>query len=150
MCRAAILACLALAACSGVAWNTTVADTAEVRMQMVQSVRIGVTTDDAFVVRWGPPLQKAREGGRVDFIYRRQNESARFVIVTFDYGVASGVRSTETEACRATFAPRVPGYGADRPGTVHPVGFCARLERPGMPPDSVGITRDPQARPLPK
>jgi hypothetical protein len=148
--RAADLACLALAACGGVTWNTTVADTADVRMQMVQSVRIGVTTDDAFVLRWGPPLQKAREGGRVDFIYRRQNESARFVIVTFDYGVASGVRSTETEACRATFAPRVPGYGFDWPGTAVPVGYCTTLARPGVPLDTVGTTRDPNGRPLPK
>ena len=66
-----------------------------------------------------------REGGRVDFIYRRQNESARFVIVTFDYGVASGVRSTESEACRATFATSTPprcstSIASSRPSTATP------------------------------
>jgi len=135
----AICFCVFLASCGGVAWDTTVSDTPAVRMQMVQSLRIGETTDDAYVLRWGPPLQKAREGGREEFIYRRQNDSVRFVIVTFDHGIATGVRSTETEACRATFSPRVPGYGFDRPGVVVPVGFCAQVMRPGVPLDAIGI-----------
>jgi hypothetical protein len=136
-----LLLLLPIAACGGVVWDTTVADSPDVRRAMVESVRIGQTTDDEFVLRWGPPLQKAREGGRVDFIYRRQKQSADFVIVTFDYGVASGVRSTETEACRASFAPRVPGYGFDRPDIAMPVGWCGPPTRPGVPLDSVGLGR---------
>jgi len=145
--RVLTFVCSALAACGGVAWDTTVADTAEVRMQMVQSLRIGETTDDAFVLRWGPPLQKAREGGREEFIYRRQNDSRHFVIATFDHGLASGVRSTETEACRATFSPRLPGYGFYRPDVVVPSGFCAAVPRPGVPLDSLAIDRDGKVAP---
>ena len=97
-----------------------------------------------------PPLQKAREGGRTDFIYRRRDDSAAFVIVSFDYGLAVGVRSTETEACRATFSPRVPGYGLDRPDVVTPVGFCDRVPRPGVPPDDYGLATGGKASALPK
>lgn len=124
-----------LAGCGGVVYDTTVADTAEVRRAMVESVRIGATTETAFVTRWGPPLQKVQEGARTEFIYRRMGDSTRFVIVTFDHGQASGVRSTETEACRATFAPRVPGYGFDRPDIAQPVGFCGAAQRPGVDAD---------------
>ena len=142
MFRLAVFLFFAVSACGGIAWDTTVADSADVRMRMVESVVIGETTDDAFVLRWGPPLQKAREGGRTDFIYRRQDQNGAFVIVSFDYGLATGVRSTETEACRATFSPRVPGYGLDRPEVVVPVGFCARVPRPGVPDDDyVGAGR---------
>ncbi len=148
--RLAILLAFAVSACGGVAWDTTVADTPEVRMRMVESVRIGRTTDDEFVLRWGPPLQKAREGGRTDFIYRRRDDSAAFVIVSFDYGLAVGVRSTETEACRATFSPRVPGYGLDRPDVVTPVGFCDRVPRPGVPQDGYGLGTGGKASALPK
>lgn len=130
-----------LAACGGVALTTTVADRAEVRRAMVDSVEIGRTTDDAFVLRWGPPHQKAKEGGRVNFIYRSPRQSAAFVIVTFDYGIAVDASSTETEACRATFAPRVPGYGFDRIEPVHPSGWCGPATRPGVPLDSVELGR---------
>ena len=145
-----VILVLTITGCGGVAWDTTVADTAEVRMRMVESVRIGETTDDAFVLRWGPPLQKAREGGRTDFIYRRRDDSSTFVIVSFDYGLAVAVLSTETEACRATFSPRVPGYGLDRPGVVEPVGFCARVARPGVPRDDYEGGRSGKGAPLPK
>lgn len=130
-----------LAACGGVATTTTVADRADVRRAMVDSVRFGQTTDDEFVLRWGPPHQKAKEGGRVNFIYRSPRQSANFVIVTFDYGIAVDARSTETEACRATFAPRVPGYGFDRIEPVYPVGWCGPAFRPGVPLDSVDLGR---------
>jgi hypothetical protein len=33
---------------------------------------------------------------------------------------------------RATFAPRVPGYGFDRIGPVYPVGACGPAGRPGV------------------
>ena len=138
---ASLLVLLCLAACGGVASVTTVADRPEVRRAMVDSVRLGQTTDDEFVLRWGPPHQKATEGGRVSFIYRRPLQSAAFVIVDFDYGIASGVRSTETESCRGTFSPRVPGYGFDRVEPVHPVGWCGPAQRPGVPLDSVGLGR---------
>jgi hypothetical protein len=136
-----LLAFLSLAACAPVVLNTTVADRPEVRRAMVESVRLGVTTDDEFVLRWGPPFQQAREGGRVNYIYRSSPQSERFVIVVFDYGIAAEVRSTETEACRGTFAPRVPGYGFDRIEPVHPVGYCGPSARPGVPLDSVAIGR---------
>jgi hypothetical protein len=136
-----LLLLLPLAACGGLALTTTVADRAEVRRAMVDSVRIGQTTDDAFVLRWGQPHQKATEGGRVNFVYRSPQQSANFVIVTFDYGVAVDIRSTETEACRATFAPRVPGYGFDRVEPVYPVGWCGPAIRPGVPLDTVGLGR---------
>ena len=139
--RAGLLLIPVLAACAPVALNTTVADRAEVRRAMVESVRIGVTTDDEFVLRWGPPFQQAREGGRTSYIYRSTRQSANFVIVAFDYGVAVDVRSTETEACRATFAPRVPGYGFDQVETAHPSGWCGPASRPGVPLDSVGLGR---------
>lgn len=114
-----------LAACGGVVLDTTLADTAEVRRAMLQSIEPGITTETQFVTRWGPPLQKVREGGRTEFIYRRQRDSTRFVIVTFDYGMAIAGRSNDFELCRATFAPRVPGYGFDQPSFVMPVGRCA-------------------------
>ena len=132
--------CVFLASCGGVAWDTTVSDTPAVRMQMVQSLRIGETTDDAFVLRWGPPLQKAREGGREEFIYRnmtnpegyivpRFGDSASYVIVTFRYGRAVAVRIPETEGCRATFPPSPPGPGFAHFTTVHPAATC-----PGVGP----------------
>lgn len=141
---------LTLAACGGVAWNTRVADTAEVRRAMVDSIRLGRTTDDDVLLLWGPPLQRAREGGRVDFIYRSQKQSTDFVIVTFDYGIASDVRTSETEGCRASFAPRVPGYGFDRPDIVMPVGRCGPRTRPGVPLDSVSAGRGDPAGPGPQ
>lgn len=123
-----VIARLLLAAlvpgCGGVAWDTTVADRAEVRRQMLTSVDVGRTTETAFVTRWGPPLQKVREGARVDYVYRRQGAHDRFVIVTFDYGLAVGARSNDFELCRATFPQRVPGFGFDRPETVRPAGTC--------------------------
>jgi hypothetical protein len=136
-----VLALLYLPACGPVALNTTIADRAEVRRAMVESVRIGETTDDEMVLRWGPPFQQAKEGGRTNYIYRSAMQSANFVIVTFDYGVAVDVRSTETEACRATFAPRVPGYGFDQAETVYPSGWCGPAQRPGVPLDSLGLGR---------
>jgi hypothetical protein len=132
---------LPLGACAPVVLNTTIADRAEVRRAMVESVRIGVTTDDEFVLRWGPPFQQAKEGGRTNYIYRSAPQSERFVIVVFDYGIAAEVRSTETEACRGTFAPRVPGYGFDRIETVHSSGWCGPATRPGVPLDAVGPGR---------
>jgi len=139
--RAVLAVVLPLLACGEVALDTRIADRAEVRRAMVDSVEIGRTTDDAFVLRWGPPHQKQREGGRESFVYRSQRQSEAFVIVTFDYGIASGVRSTETESCRGTFAPRIPGYGFDRVEPVHPTGWCGPSARPGVPLDSVGLGR---------
>ena len=139
LCRAhllPILAALLLSGCGGIAWNTTVADRADVRLQMLLSVTPGVTTETAFVTRWGPPLQKVHEGARTEYIYRnRLGDSTRFVIVTFEHGLALGARSNETELCRGTFAPQPPGYGFDRPDTVHPVGNCGGFGGAGLPAD---------------
>lgn len=121
---------LSLAACGGVAWDTEIAETATARRAMLDSVRIGVTTETEFVTRWGPPFQKIREGGRTEFVYRRQEVNSRYVIVTFDYGVAIAARSNDMELCRGAFLSRVPGYGIDSQDTVVAVGNCRRVGAP--------------------
>ena len=131
-----------LSACGGIAWNTTVADSPAVRQMMVNSVVPGVTTEQGFATRWGNPTQKIREGGQTEFVYRaiidpgsrspiQHGDSARFVIVTFQYGIAVGARSSETEGCRATFSPRPPGAGFSTPTTVRPTSACPGVLRPG-------------------
>ena len=115
-----------LQACGGLAFDTRVADSQATRFAMIESVSVGDTTETQFVTRWGNPFQKVRDGGRVEYIYRsRAGDGSNFVIVTFEYGVAIAVRSNETEGCRASFAPRVPGYAADTPDIVKPIGWCA-------------------------
>lgn len=136
----AMLLCGALMGCAGIAYNTTVADRPANRLAMLQSVKIGTTTETGFVTRWGNPTQRVRRGAQTEFIYRniidpgsvlpiQYGRSDAFVIVTFQYGKAVAVRSTETEFCRATFPPRPPGHGFNTPATVRPVGNC---------PDPVG------------
>ncbi|MDJ1008903.1 MAG: hypothetical protein QNJ13_13885 [Paracoccaceae bacterium] len=140
MTRAHLAVVLALAACSETAWNTTIADTPDRRLAMAASVEVGKTTETEFITRWGAPTQRVREGGQTEFIYRnmsnpagyiapRFGDSASYVIVTFQYGRAVGVRTSETEGCRATFAPVPPGYGWPNPTTVHPAATC-----PGVGP----------------
>ncbi|NNF73054.1 MAG: hypothetical protein HKN02_12790, partial [Rhodobacteraceae bacterium] len=51
---------------------------------------------------------------------------------------ATGVRWSEIGGCRATFAPRVPGYGYDTPDIVRPVGTCAPAARHGVVVDAYG------------
>ena len=126
--------CVAVGGCGGLAWDTRMASQPATRLAMITSVEPGLTTEPQFVVRWGNPLQKAYDGGRVDYIYRaRTGDQADFVIVTFEYGVAIAVRSSETEGCRSSFAPRVPGYGWDTPDIVKPVGWCADPNDPYDP-----------------
>ncbi|MBT8455565.1 MAG: hypothetical protein HKO95_09265 [Rhodobacteraceae bacterium] len=128
-----------LAGCIGLSWDTTVANTAETRLALAQSVEIGRTTERGLVTRWGNPLQKVHEGGQSEYIYRQMNgDSADYVIVTFQHGLATGVRWSEIGGCRATFAPRVPGYGYDTPDIVRPVGACAPAARPGVVVDAYG------------
>ena len=130
-----------LSACGGVTWNTKVANSPAVRLAMITSVDIGKTTEAQLVTRWGAPVQKVREGGRTEYIYRDLTDaekdklysigdSTKYVIVTFQYGKAISVRSNDTEGCRGTFAPRPPGYGYDNPLTVYPVPTCPGLNRP--------------------
>lgn len=127
-----LVLCLMLSACGGVAWNTTVADHAQVRHAMLGSVVPGQTTEKRFVLQWGQPTQKMREGAQVAYIYRNMSNPAgyyvpqygvsqAYVIVLFQYGLAVGAYSSDTEGCRATFAPRPPGQGMDNPSTVHTV-----------------------------
>jgi len=140
MTRLALVICLALAACGETAFDTTIADTPDRRAAMAASVVPGRTTETEFITRWGAPTQRVREGGQTEFIYRnmsnppgyfapRFGDSATYVIVTFQYGRAVGVRTSETEGCRATFPPSPPGPGFYNPTTVHPAATC-----PGVGP----------------
>ncbi|MDJ0639133.1 MAG: hypothetical protein QNJ20_09880 [Paracoccaceae bacterium] len=123
---------LGLAACGGVSWNTTVANHPQVRDAMLASVVPGKTTEKRFILQWGHPTQKLREGAQMSFIYRDMSNppgyyvpqfgnSQAFVVVVFQYGLAVGAYSSDTEGCRATFAPRPPGPAFDNPSTVHSV-----------------------------
>ncbi|MEM6635971.1 MAG: hypothetical protein AAF667_08780 [Pseudomonadota bacterium] len=101
---AAALFCVAgaLSGCGGLAENTLVAESADARLAMRNSVVPGKTTEGDFRLRWGPPVAKARQGGQTEYIYRNVEQSgAPFVIVTFQYGVASSVRASIDESCRA-------------------------------------------------
>ena len=149
-----LLAFLFLASCSGLAWETEVAETWHVRKTMLESVRPGHTTEHAFVARWGAPTQKIREGGQTTYVYRSMKDakeyrplkfgdSTRFVAVVFQYGVAVSAYSSEAQGCRATFPPRPPGLGFDNPSTVKPVNCGAGEQQtpiggqsPGVPDDS--------------
>ena len=134
------LVLIILAACSEIARDTTIAATADRRAVMAASVVPGKTTETELITRWGAPTQRVREGGHTEFIYRtmtnpagyyapRCGESANYVIVTFQYGLAVGVRTSETEGCRATFPPSPPGPGFPHLTTVHPAATC-----PGVGP----------------
>ncbi len=131
MVRVLFLFCL-LAGCGGVSWNTTSANHPQVRAAMVASVMPGRTTEKRFVLQWGNPTQKQREGAQVAYIYRNMSNppgyytpqfgnSQAYVVVLFQYGLAIGAYSSDTEGCRATFPPRPPGPGFDNPSTVHAV-----------------------------
>ncbi len=126
------LAFLTLAACTGRSWNTTVADHPQVRSAMLASVVPGQTTEKRFMLQWGKPTQLQREGAQVAYVYRNMKNppgyyvpqygnSQAYVVVLFQYGLAVGAYSSDTEGCRATFAPRPPGHGFDNPSTVHTV-----------------------------
>lgn len=127
-----LLIYLCLAGCGGVSWNTTVANHPQVRQAMLASVVPGRTTEKRFSLQWGNPTQKLREGGQVSYVYRNMSNppgyyapqfgnSQAYVIVVFQYGLAIGAYSSDTEGCRATFSPRPPGLGFDNPSTVHAV-----------------------------
>ena len=132
--RFALPFALAVAGCSGVAYNTTVANTPAARLAMAQCVRPGETTETQYVTRWGLPVQKVREGGQTEFIYRDMRDpvfvvpqfgsSTEYVIVTFQYGLATAVRTSDGIDCRATFNPRPPNYGFDNPTQVQLAGSC--------------------------
>jgi hypothetical protein len=126
-----VLFCLTLCGCGGLSWNTTVADHAQVRASMLESVVADKTTEKSLVSRWGNPTQKIREGGQVSYVYRNMENppgyrfpqfgnSSAFVVVEFQFGLAVRAYSSDTQRCRATFAPRPPGAGFDNPATVHP------------------------------
>ncbi len=126
-----LLGFLLLAGCGGLAWNTTVADHPQVRQAMLASVQLGMS-EKSFANQWGNPTQKIREGAQVSYVYRNTKNptgyyapqfgnSGQFVVVAFQYGLAVGAYSSDTQGCRATFAPRPPGRGFDNPSTVHAV-----------------------------
>lgn len=129
---AALCILLALAGCGGVSWNTTAPNHPQVRGAMVASVVPGRTTEKRFTLQWGKPTQKQREGAQIAYIYRNMSNppgyytpqfgnSQAYVVVLFQYGLAVGAYSSDTEGCRATFPPRPPGPGFDNPSTVHAV-----------------------------
>lgn len=108
------------------------ADNPQVRRAMVASVVPGRTTEKRFALQWGNPTQKSREGAQTAYIYRNMSnppgyyapqfgDSRAYVVVLFQYGLAVGAYSSDTEGCRATFPPRPPGPGFDNPSTVHAV-----------------------------
>lgn len=127
---------LALAACSGVALNTTVASTPASRAAMAAFVVPGTTTETDVTTRWGNPVQKVRRGAQTEFVYRDMRNppgtrpfpnfgtSSDYVIVTFQYGLAVGVRTSDGIACRGTFPPRPPNFPLDNPTRVELVGAC--------------------------
>ena len=128
----ALLILFILSACGGVSWNTTVANHPQVRSAMLASVVPGRTTEKGFVLQWGNPTQKQREGAQVAYIYRSMSNppgyyvpqfgnSQAYVVVLFQYGLAVGAFSSDTAGCRASFPPRPPGPGFDNPSTVHAV-----------------------------
>lgn len=132
----AFAALLALAACSGLAYSTTVAQSPATRLAMALSVVPGETTETSFVTRWGYPVQKIRDGGRVDYVYRDirnfrsphlplQGDSDSYVIVTFQYGQAVAVRTSDGVDCRAAFNPRPTEYFFDNPTVTQLAGPCA-------------------------
>jgi hypothetical protein len=140
-----VAASAVLTACTGLSWNTEVAETRAARTAMALSVIPGTTTDTAFTTRWGNPTQKVREGGQTEFIYRDMRnppgpyllqfgDSREYVIVTFQYGLATGVRTSDGIDCRGTFPPRPPGHGFSNPSTVRLVGSCAPLIATGAVP----------------
>lgn len=162
-----------LSGCSGLAWNTTLADHPQVRNTMLDSVVPGQTTEAGFRARWGNPTQRVREGGQVSYVYRNMTnppgfyfpqfgDSTAFVIVQFQYGVATTAYSSDSQGCRATFAPRPPGETFFNPTSVKPVncgvapgadagrdkGLLAILTEMagGAPP--VPATGSPQTTPL--
>lgn len=129
-----------LAGCSGLTWDTEVASTLSARNAMVEFVTPGWTTETAFTTRWGKPTQKVREGGQTEFVYRdvknppgwllpQFGNNSHYVIVTFQYGLATGIRTSDGIDCRGTFPPRPPGFDYDNPTTVKLVGNCAPRSR---------------------
>ena len=131
-----LLASMALTGCSGLSWNTEVAATQAARTAMALSVIPGETTERSFATRWGNPTQKVREGGQTEFVYRdirnpkgwyfpQFGDSHHYVVVTFQYGLAAGVRTSDGIDCRGTFPPRPTGFPVDNPSTVRLVGTCA-------------------------
>ncbi|MXQ08546.1 hypothetical protein GQ651_11880 [Alphaproteobacteria bacterium GH1-50] len=144
-----LIALLAVTACGGLAWNTTVANDPNVRWAMVTSVQPGFTTETDHVARWGNPTQKIRQGAETRFVYRDMTNpegygppqfgrSDAYVVVVFHYGTAVGAYSSDTEGCRATFSPRPPGYGFDNPTTVHPVNCILAGPATGSRSDPTG------------
>ncbi len=131
-----VFSAIFLTSCGGLSWNTEVAATRESRLAMASTVIPGATTETGFTTRWGNPTQKVREGGQTELVYRSMTnppgwyapqfgDSRNYVIVTFQYGLATGVRTSDGIDCRATFPPRPPSFGYDNPSTVRLVGGCA-------------------------
>ena len=108
---------------------------------MADFVVPGHTTETELTTRWGNPVQKVRRGAQTEFIYRDMRNSSfalaqfgtstEYVIVTFQYGMATGVRTSDEIPCRGTFAPRPPNYTFDNPTRVELVGTCRTLDRAG-------------------
>ena len=139
-----------LTGCGGVAWNSTLASEPVVRRAMLDSIRPGITTESQFLTRWGRPTQRVREGAETRLVYRSManppgyrfpqfGSSQDYVVAVFQYGQAVSAYSSDTEGCRATFAPRPPGQAFDNPTTVHPVN-CGLVDASGggAPLDAIG------------
>mgnify|MGYP001821749750 CR=1 FL=1 len=138
--RVCLLFSMLLCGCTGLAWNTTVANDEGNRWAMLSSIEPGVSTEIDVTTRWGRPTQKIREGGETRFVYRDMTNppgylapqfgtSTAYVVVVFQYGIATRAYSSDTEGCRGTFAPRPPGHGFDNPGTVYPANCGGQATR---------------------
>ncbi|MEO0989874.1 MAG: hypothetical protein AAFX00_02875 [Pseudomonadota bacterium] len=90
------------AGCGGLSENTFVASSAGARAAMVASMEPGLTTEGDVQLRWGYPSAKKRQGGQVEYIYvDHTTPGAPYVIVVFQYGLVSSVRTIGDEPCRA-------------------------------------------------
>ena len=145
-----LIAALALSGCTGLAWDSHVAESPHTRAAIVASVVPGVTTETMVMTRWGRPTQIIREGAQEAWIYRDMTnppgyrfpqfgDSTEYVIVDFQYGIAIGARTSEAVGCRGTFAPRPPGHMFDNPSTVYPVNCVAPAGINPLPPVILGV-----------
>ncbi|MEM8631525.1 MAG: hypothetical protein AAGF74_09825 [Pseudomonadota bacterium] len=101
---AGLAGAVCVAGCGGITSNTLVAEEPAGRHAMRASVTPGLSTEGDVLLRWGRPVAKNRQGGQTEWIYQNTDRSGSpFVIVTFQYGIATRVQTIDepSEFCRA-------------------------------------------------